>query len=310
MNPPDLAALVVALALDLLLGEPPLRVHPVVWMGKLVSLGERVAPRCARGQLLAGFLIVAVTVVLFAGLAAVVLAWAGAVNPWVNLLVAALFLKPTFAVRELFRAAGCVKDDLTSGRLEAARANLRALVSRETNLLDGAGVSAATIESVAENLNDSFVAPTLYYLVAGVPGAVFYRAVNTCDAMIGYRGRYECLGKFAARLDDALNFVPARLTALLVVLAAMRGGNARAAWRVMRRDHRLTLSPNAGWPMSAMAGALGVELAKPGCYLLGSGGRLPDTGDITAALQVAAAAAGWWILVLLAAGALRCVLNF
>lgn len=305
MKPPDLAVPVLALALDLLLGEPPPRVHPVVWMGRLVALGERLAPGRAWGQLLAGFLVVTVIAFLFTGSVLLILMWAGTLNAWLYLVVAAVCLKPAFAVRELFRAAACVKDNLANGRLEAARVALRALVSRKTDALDRAGVSAATIESVAENLNDSFVAPTFYYLIGGVPGAVFYRVVNTCDAMIGYRGEFEYLGKFAARLDDLLNFVPARLTTLLLVLAAVLGRSASAAWRVMWRDHRLTPSPNAGWPMSAMAGALQVELAKRDCYLLGYGGRLPGPGDITAALKLAAAAAGVWVLVLLGAGAVR-----
>jgi adenosylcobinamide-phosphate synthase len=129
---------------------------------------------------------------------------------------------------------------------------------------------AATIESVAENASDSFVAPLFWFALLGLPGAVFYRAVNTLDAMIGYRGKYEWLGKTAARLDDALNFVPARITAGLLLAAAwLQRRDVRRAMRILARDGSRTETPNAGRPMAAMAGVLGVELTKPGHYRLG-----------------------------------------
>jgi adenosylcobinamide-phosphate synthase len=131
------------------------------------------------------------------------------------------------------------------------------------------------------------VAPLFYFALLGLPGAVAYRAVNTLDAMIGYRGRYEYLGKASARLDDALNFVPARLTALLLVIAgALSGLGAARGWRVLRRDGGATESPNAGRPMAAMAGLLGVVLEKPGHYRLGAPGAAPDAAAIHAAWRV------------------------
>ena len=126
------------------------------------------------------------------------------------------------------------------------------------------------MESVAESTCDSLVAPLFYFLLLGVPGAIGYRVVNTLDSMIGYHGKYEYLGKFAARLDDVLNFIPARLTALLLVLAAfVMKRNGRKAWQTALREHAKTESPNAGWPMAAMAGALDVRLEKVGHYQLG-----------------------------------------
>jgi adenosylcobinamide-phosphate synthase len=131
-------------------------------------------------------------------------------------------------------------------------------------------VVGTTVESVAENASDSFVAPLFYYAVLGLPGAVAYRAVNTLDAMIGYHGRYEYLGKASARLDDALNFIPARLTAALLLAAgALCGGDVRSGWRVLGRDGNATESPNAGRPMATMAGLLRVQLEKLGHYCLG-----------------------------------------
>src|SRR5262249_34837731 len=158
--------------------------------------------------------------------------------------------------------------------LDGSRAAVgRDLVSRPTGMLDAGQVTSAAIESVAENLTDAFLAPLLFFVAFGLPGAVMYRVVNTADAMIGYRdGRLLYFGRVAARLDDAFNLVPARLAGLLIVAAAaMAGADGRRALSTMRGDHARTASPNAGWTVSAMAGALGVTLAKPGAYSLGSG---------------------------------------
>jgi len=133
-------------------------------------------------------------------------------------------------------------------------------------------VAAAAIESVAEKASDALVAPALAYAAFGLPGAAVYRGINTLDAMIGYRGAYEWLGKAAARLDDAANLIPSHLTNGLLALAA-GPGRGRAVWRIAWRDHRRTASPNAGWPMAAMAGAIGVELEKVDHYRLGAPAR-------------------------------------
>jgi adenosylcobinamide-phosphate synthase len=183
---------------------------------------------------------------------------------------------------------------LAAGDLDAARAAVGLhLVSRPTATLAPEEVASAGVESVAENLTDTFVAPVCLYLVFGLPGAAAYRAVNTADAMIGYReGAFEWFGKVAARLDDALNFVPARAAALgLVGGAVLAREDARGAWRVLRRDGALTASPNAGRTMAAMAGALGLTLAKRGAYRLGDG-RPPGASDVARAVRVFAWAAG------------------
>jgi adenosylcobinamide-phosphate synthase len=294
----ELAVLALAVALDLVLGEPPAGLHPVVWMGRLLGFLEKGAPGGPAGRFLYGAFMVLLVALLFAGPAWVVLHWARAVRPPVYIMVGALFLKPCFALRALFAAVRLVEGLLAKGDLPAARRELRALVSRETALLDEAAVRAAAIESLGENTCDSFVAPTFYFLLFGLPGAVCYRVVNTADAMFGYRGAYEYLGKFAARLDDVLNFVPARLTGLLIVAAAwLLRRDAAGAWRAMWRDHRRTKSPNAGWPMAAMAGALGVELVKTGHYRLNEGAGFPAAAHGAAALHVAGVAAALWFAV-------------
>jgi adenosylcobinamide-phosphate synthase len=162
------------------------------------------------------------------------------------------------------------------------------LVSRDTAALSASEVAAATIESVAENASDSLVAPLFYYAIGGLPGALLYRLINTADAMLGYRDEErEWLGKIPARLDDVVNVVPARLTAwLIVAVAFLYRYDRRQTWHIWRRDARQTASPNAGHPMSAMAGALGVELVKIGHYRLGDGLKPPVHTDIERAITI------------------------
>jgi adenosylcobinamide-phosphate synthase len=274
-----IALLPIAVAIDALLGELPDAFHPVVWMGRSIALCERIAPVRGRlAPLIAGAAIAIAIPTLFAGAAWVVESGLRT-NALVGIVVGAVMLKTTFALRALGRAAGVVRDALTGARIDDARRGLRALCSRDAAALDPPQLVAATVESVAENASDSFVAPLFWFALLGVPGAVFYRAVNTLDAMIGYRGRYEWLGKAAARLDDGMNLVPARLTAWLLIAGGALGGfDARRAARVLVRDGSQTESPNAGRPMAAMAGLLGVELTKAGHYRLGdSGGPLEPT---------------------------------
>jgi adenosylcobinamide-phosphate synthase len=277
-------ALVVAYALDLAFGEPPNALHPVAWMGKAVARGRDWALRASpRAQLLRG---AAVALGVSGAAAAVAAAIVGllARRPEALLLVSAVLLKPLFAVRALREAAFVVRDALDQGDLPRARSGLSSLCSRDANSLAAPALTAATVESLAENASDSIVAPLIYYGLFGLPGAALYRAANTLDAMIGYHGRFEYVGKVAARLDDALNLVPARLTALLLLAAgAPRRADVRRGFSILRRDGARTESPNAGRPMAAMAGLLGIELAKEGAYRLGDALRPATTADITRA---------------------------
>ena len=284
----DLAVLGLAVLLDALLPEPPNAMHPVVWMGKLTAAFDRRAPHDQRRRaLLAGAGIAVLLPVLFAAAAG----WAGwGLREWsaaAYVIGGAVLLKSTFAVRGLTQAALVVARPLAEGRVDAAREGLPSLVGRDPAVLSETLVAAAAVESVAENASDSFAAPWLAFAVLGLPGAFAYRAVNTLDSMIGYRGRYEYLGKASARLDDAINWLPSRVTAMLVLAAgALVGLSPRRGWTTLRRDHASTASPNAGWPMSAMAGLLGVALEKPGHYRLGAAFRDPAAGDIRRAVRV------------------------
>lgn len=293
---PDSSTVLVvaaAVALDLAFADPPNRFHPVAWMGTWIAWMRARAPRHgAAAAFLFGGLIVAAGS-LAVGAAGMAIRWGcgalaasrpGEVWPWlVAGGVQAAVLKSCFSVRALPAVANAVAAALARDDLAAARRLVgHHLVSRDVAALDAAGVAAATVESVAENTSDSFVAPILFYLVAGLPGALVYRFVNTCDAMLGYRTReLEWLGKAAARGDDILNLVPARLTAMLVVCAAAAScGHPVRALRTWWRDAGSTSSPNAGHPMSAAAGAIGVVLEKRDHYRLGDGLAAPDVAAV------------------------------
>ena len=269
-----LALVTVLLAglIDVTLGEPPNALHPVVWMGRLIGVLERRRPRSRPGAEFAyGVLIVLVTAgaAFAAGLALTLvldrLPW------WLALPIGAYALKMTFSLRGLVRAGRDVQRALASDTT-AARASLAALVSRSPDL-DPPLIVSATIESLAENLTDSVVSPLLYYALFGLPGALVYRAVNTMDAMIGYRDHREYVGKAAARSDDAANWLPTRLTGLLLVAVSALKGTAGRAWRAFRTQHQPQYGPNKTLAIATMAGSLGVRLQKPGAYALGTAER-------------------------------------
>jgi adenosylcobinamide-phosphate synthase len=288
--------LVMALALDLLLGELPSRFHPVAWTGSLIATVFRLAPRTGpRRQFVFGLAVVLVITVVLTALTWLMMVCARGGATWLYILAGALGLKQCFSWRGLREAALMVRRPLASGDLASARHEVRALVGRDTAGLGGGQLVSATVESVAENSCDSLVAPLFYFLFFGVPGAVAYRVINTFDSMVGHHGEYEYLGKAAARLDDVANFVPARLSALFLGLAAVCcRRNAAGAWRVMARDHRRTESPNAGWTMSAAAGALEVRLEKTGFYQVGDGRGPLSVATLDAALDLYMTQAALW----------------
>lgn len=312
MNPQRAAVIGLAFALDRWLGDPPNRLHPVAWMGKAIGAAARRAPppgppsppearrrgvfpsAADRARFAYG-----VGLVVLGGAAAYAVgrAWerlAACLPAPLGWLLEAVLFKLLFSLRGLTQAAGEVREALAAGRLDAARRALSwHLVSRDVDDLQPNQVAGAAIESVAENASDGIVAPTFYYAIGGLPTALAYRFISTCDSMLGYHDPvHEWLGKASARLDDLVNLLPARLTAALIVLAAwLGGGDAGAAWRIWRRDAPATASPNAGHPMGAMAGALGVELEKVGHYRLGTGQRQPEAADIQRAVRLVSVAA-------------------
>ena len=288
------AIFLLALFWDFLLGEPPARLHPVVWFGSIAGLLDR---RWKRKGPVPDFL-----AGTFTTLIVVAFALALSLIPFylpfpLNYTLTVYFLKSSFAVRSLYEhVARTVTESI-----EEKRKAVSMIVSRDTSALDEAHLNSAAIESLAENLNDSVVAPLVYFLLFGLPGALVYRAVNTLDAMLGYRNeRYEFFGKFSARLDDLLNFVPARLTVLLYL--PFGGGKVLRHYRLAR------FKINSDKPISAMSAVLGVWLEKPGLYRFP--GRTPGNDDIKRALEFYLIVVGEWVaivLVLLMLGAIPCL---
>ena len=267
----------LALAVDWWLGEPPVAWHPVVWMGKALHWwGDRLAPTAPVARDIKLFWCSAL---VWCVLVAIILIVSGLAQHLVLMLhgflaaaLLALLLKPLLAWRMLHDEVLAVEVALGQS-LPAGRAQLARLVSRDVSSLSAVQVRESAIESLAENLNDSVVAPLFWFALLGLPGAALYRFANTADAMWGYPGmrggRYwQWAGKWAARADDVLSWLPARITALLLVLGAQG-----LPLRTLARQARKTPSPNSGWPMAAMALVLDVRLAKPGVYTLHSKGR-------------------------------------
>jgi adenosylcobinamide-phosphate synthase len=284
--------LAFAVAIDGVAGDPPARLHPVGAIGSLARALEGFAPEGAAERRRYGRGVTAGLPLVAALVAWQLSARLSGSGPR-RVAVDAGALSLSFALRTLVGRAGEVEAALRAGELDEARILLGThLVSRDTRDLDASEVAAATIESVAENLSDGVVAPWLWYAVGGLPAAWAYRAVNTLDAMWGYRDeRWADLGEAAARTDDVLNLAPARLTALALCAAAAHRGDGARAVRHWRREAGRTASPNAGHPMAAMAGALGVRLGKRGDYVLGEGLREPTHEDIGRARVLATEAA-------------------
>lgn len=283
------AALWIALLIDHVLGEPPVRWHPVVWMGNYLGwIGKRIAPvgvLAARAvPFVAGALAWCIGAAIVGGVAFAVQRALWMLPLWATAIGLGLALKPLLAWRML-RTEVLAVDAALGVSLDAGRTQLARLVSRDVRQLSEAEVRESAIESLAENLNDSVVAPIFWFLLLGLPGAAVYRFANTADAMWGYLGLrhgrdWTWAGKWTARADDVLSWAPARITALL-----LHGLVRTPGWRVLQREARRTPSPNSGWPMAAMALRLGVRLGKPGVYVLNAEGRRPRSGDLLQAAR-------------------------
>lgn len=282
------AAIAVALVVDRLLGEPPTWAHPVVAMGRWLAWAGQPWPGRPPLQAWLGG---AAAWLLGAAMCTGAAAWVddalrAGLSPDKSVLQALLLatvlgflLKPLLAWRMLHDEVAAVEAALARS-LPDGRAQVARLCSRDTSTLTALEVRETAIETLAENLNDSVLAPLFWWAVAGLPGAVLYRYANTADAMWGYRGRWEWAGKLAARVDDVLSWLPARLAGVLLLPVPRR-------WSALRQEAARTPSPNGGWPMGAMALALGIGLGKPGVYRLHAGGRPATPADTAAALRLA-----------------------
>ena len=305
------SVLVLALGLEAAFGYPKAiyrRIgHPATWLGALLSTFDDALNRAQQSAGLrraAGVLTLVIIVAIPAGIA-----WfieRALVSDWAGNLVLAVLASTLLASRSLYVHVRDVAGALETGSIIAARSAVSRIVGRDPQVLDEHGVARAAIESLAENASDGVLAPAFWFLVLGLPGLAAYKAINTADSMIGHRNlRHEAFGWAAARFDDLLNLLPSRLTGLLFAAAALvvPGTSARAAVQAMARDASRHRSPNAGWPESAMAGALGLKLNGPKNYVgvlvsdayMGDGRREATAQDIRDALRLASTA--WAIMV-------------
>ncbi len=270
--------------LDTLFGDPPWLPHPVVLMGKAISVLEKRLrarlPQTPQGELLGGAVVAFTLPVGTFLLTSLVCLGAAKLSPWLGLAVQMFWCGQALAAKGLAQESTNVYRALIKPDLPAARKAVSRIVGRDTQNLTLEGVTKAAVETVAENASDGVIAPLLYMLLGGAPLALTYKAINTMDSMLGYKNeKYLYFGRAAAKLDDAANYLPSRLAGLLwCAAAALTGNSPKGAWRIWRRDRRCHASPNSAQTESACAGALGVQLAGP-AYYFGEYYAKPTIGD-------------------------------
>ena len=277
-------SILIGFLIDCCLGDPHRLPHPVIFIGKLISLLEkffrRVLPKTQRGEWVAGGLIWIFTTAISFLVPWGILRLCGLVSPWLALAVQSIMCWQIIAPRSLRDESMKVYHALKTGTIQEARHAVSMIVGRDTDQLDEAAVARAAVETVAENTSDGVIAPLLFLALGGAPLGFFYKAVNTMDSMLGYvEPPYKNVGCIPAKLDDAANYLPSRLAGLLwCAAAALTGNSAKGAWRIWRRDRRNHASPNSAQTESACAGALGVQLAGP-AYYFGEYYPKPTIGD-------------------------------
>ncbi|MDO4305657.1 MAG: adenosylcobinamide-phosphate synthase CbiB [Eubacteriales bacterium] len=277
-------ALAAGFIIDLIVGDPRWLYHPVCLIGKLISFLEKrirgVFPKTEKGELAGGILEVVLVCGLSGGVPLLVLSWLYCCCPWAGLLLETFWCYQLLATKSLKTESMKVYDRLKNGTIEEARYAVSMIVGRDTKDLTEEGVTKAAVETVAENTSDGIIAPMLYMAIGGVPLMFLYKGINTMDSMLGYKNdRYLYFGRCAAKLDDVVNYLPARISGWLMVAAAfLVGMDGKNAARIYRRDRRNHASPNSAQTEAVMAGALDVQLAGNAWYF----GKLyekPTIGD-------------------------------
>ncbi|HYF82085.1 MAG TPA: adenosylcobinamide-phosphate synthase CbiB [Clostridia bacterium] len=288
-----------AFLVDLVLGDPPSMPHPVRLIGTYISSFEKYVRRLAKSELgtkAAGVFLLITTAGLSYLLPWSILRFAGRVNPYLYHIVNVLLMYTCIAARCLSDEGGRIYNALLEGDLEKSRKLLSMIVGRDTYSLNESGITRGAVETVAENTSDGVIAPLFYMFIGGAPLAMAYKAVNTLDSMVGYKNdRYLHFGWASARFDDIANYIPARLTGILMVLASMLLGlDYKRSFQILIRDSRNHSSPNSGFPESAAAGALGVQLGGTNHYFgkpvekptIGEPSRSMNKNDIKAVIRL------------------------
>lgn len=268
-----------AILLDLKFGDPKSRFHPTAWIGSLIA---KLAPTAKNQnhvvEKIGGVMIVSITAGIVLTITLGILYGFSLISDYfvsviVSVIIGGILVKTTFAIRGMENHAKAVLDSLDANKLDNARDNLSMIVKRDTSKLDQNHVISGVLESISENTVDGITGPMFYYALFGFPGAFVYRVVNTADSMIGYKtDLFKNIGWFAAKCDAVLNYIPSRLTGfMMIIAAALLQNNWKESYKIMVRDGRKTESPNAGYPMAALAGALGTKFEKIDHYQLGNG---------------------------------------
>ena len=276
--------LLIGFGIDCILGDPHSLPHPVVLIGKTISALEcvlrRIFPKTPRGERAAGAVLWGIVSFLAAAVPALLLCLCGRVSPWLRLAVESVMCWQILAAKSLRDESMKVYHELEHGSIESARRAVSMIVGRDTAELDDLAVTRAAVETVAENASDGVIAPMLFLALGGAPLGFFYKAANTMDSMLGYiEMPYKNIGLVPAKMDDVLNYIPARLSALLMLAAgALLGMDAKNGWRIWRRDRRNHASPNSAQTESVCAGLLGVRLAGD-AYYHGELHKKPYIGD-------------------------------
>ena len=261
-----LTAIILGFILDFIFGDPRWLPHPICFIGKLISITEKAVRRfCGEkpeGLLMGGFVMVVIVLTVTFAVPYFILTLAEMYSPVLAFAVETFMFYQIFAMRSLKEASLQVYDALKSGDLQEARKKLSWIVGRDTAELTDEEVAKAAVETVAENTSDGVIAPLFFMFIGGAPLAFLYKAINTMDSMVGYKNdKYLYFGRCAAKLDDVANFIPARISGLLMVAAAyFLNMDASGSWRIFKRDRRHHLSPNSAMTESAGAGALGIKL--------------------------------------------------
>ncbi len=286
----SILVLVLALIFDLVFGEPPEKLHPTVWIGKTIEfLKPRFKGSSPKVEKIKGIMLGLIVMLVFALIVYVALSL---LREYLILIIYIIFagflLKTTFAIKcmdELSRPIGIA---MKEGKMEDAKNMLRRIVRRDPTKFDDQKIISAAVECIAESTVDGITSPLFYYSILGLPLATAYRATNTLDSNIGYKDKEHVnMGWFSARMDTLANYIPARITAFLMVLSAwLLRENWRRSWEILKRDKNKTESPNAGWTMSAMAGAFDVQLEKPGFYILGDSVNPLNPDHIPRAIRI------------------------
>ena len=280
----SLAALVIGFCIDLLVGDPHGFPHPVVLIGKCISVLERalrhICPKTPSGERAAGAILWGAVVIVSTAVPALLLWLSGLVSPWLRLALESVMCWQILAVKSLRDESMKVYDALESGDLAASRHAVSMIVGRDTDRLDDAAVTRAAVETVAENSSDGVIAPLFYLAIGGAPLGLCYKAVNTLDSMAGYKNdKYLYFGRFAAKTDDVFNFIPAVFSGLIMVLASfICGFNGKNAWKIFLRDRHNHSSPNSAKTEAVCAGALEIQLAGDAWYF-GKLHKKPTLGD-------------------------------